>query len=162
MPLATTILSMNSEIGRIAASIPKTKEELDSWNLVERWGNVAKIFFAGSVIPVWTPKGLADGKSLWITTARSKMSSPQDLNLPAMESAFVAFASLASVPGNAILPPPPAIIVPPIAPLILKPLESLPPSPFTLSSTTALHGILLAWALTGTQTIPPALPVPWS
>ncbi|MAP23579.1 MAG: hypothetical protein CL582_21840 [Alteromonadaceae bacterium] len=161
MPLATAVLGMNREIGEIASSIPKTKEELQSWNLAEKWGNVAKIFFASSVIPMWTPVGLDSGKALWISTALSKMSSPQDLSISAMESAFKAFASLASVPGN-VVPPPPAVIVPPIAPLILMPLGALPPSPSPLPSTIALHGILLAWALTGTQTIPPALPVPWS
>ncbi|MAP19450.1 MAG: hypothetical protein CL582_00750 [Alteromonadaceae bacterium] len=163
MPLAAAALSMNSEIDRIVASIPRTEEELQSWNLVERWANVAKIFFASSVIPVWTPVGLDAGKAMWISTALLEVGSPQELNLSAMASAFKAFASLAAIPGNTILPPPPAaVVVPPITPLILLPLNALAPSPSPLPSTIALHSILLAWAVTGTQTIPPALPVPWS
>jgi hypothetical protein len=161
MPLSTTILKMDAEIGNITKSIPKTEEELQSWNLADRWGNVAKIFFGGGIAPKWTPTGLASGKELWMSTVLSMASSPQDMNMEAMESAFMAFASLATIPGN-VVPPFPVVQVPPVAPPNLKPLGALPPSSTTLPSTTVLHSILLVWASTGTQTIPLASPTPWS
>jgi len=161
MPLATTAITMDSKVQDIVNGLPQSEEELQSWNAAEEWGEVAEAFFAGGVSPAWTPAGLALGKAAWIATALGVMASPQEMSAAAMEAAFPVFAALAAVPGN-VLPPIPAIQAPPAAPLSLAPLAALPPSESTLPSTTALHGILLAWAITGTQTIPPASPVPWS
>ena len=137
MPLSTMVLKMDAEIGKISESIPRTSEELQSWNLADRWGNVAKIFFGGGVAPKWTPTGLASGKELWMTTVLGMTSSPQHMSIEAMERAFMAFASLATIPGN-VVPPSPAVQVPPVACLNLKPLEALPPSdPATIYSPSA-------------------------
>lgn len=161
MPLASTAASMDSKVQAIVSGLPQSESELQSWNAAQKWGDVAEAFFAGGVAPAWTPLGLSAGKAVWIATALGIMESPQAMSAAAMEAAFPAFAALAAVPGN-VLPPIPAVQVPPPAPLSLAPLAALPASESTMPSTTALHGILLAWAITGTQTIPPASPTPWA
>tara|TARA_Y100000310_G_scaffold334995_1_gene415978 strand:- start:3471 stop:3962 length:492 start_codon:yes stop_codon:yes gene_type:complete len=163
MPLAATAISMNEKVEAITASLPQSSDELQSWNSAEKWGDVAEAFFAGSVIPAWTPVGLAAGKAAWIATALGVMDSPQSMSAAAMELGFTAFAALAAVPGN-VLPATPVVHAPPAGNPNLSPLASLPPSESTMPSTSALHSILLAWAITGTQTTPGAPPVvlPWS
>ena len=151
---------MDEKVQAITSSLPQSPEELETWNAAEKWADVAVAFFSSGAAPSWTPIGLELGKAAWIATALATMESPQAMSAAAMEAAFPVFAALSAVPGS-VIPPLPAVQVPPPAPLNLTPLAALPASESTMPSTIALHGILLAWAVTGTQTIPPASPVPW-
>ena len=163
MPLAAAAAPMDAQVQNIVGGLPQSEEALQSWNAAEKWANVAEAFFQQSVIPAWTPLGLSLGKQAFIGAALGVMSSPQAMSQQALEAGFTAFAALCASPGN-VMPPIPVTHTPPAAPLNLSVLLALPPSESTMPSTTALHGVLLTWAITGLQTTPGAPPVvlPWS
>lgn len=163
MPLATATQSMDSKVQDIVNGLPQSESELQSWNAAQKWATVAEAFFGSAVIPSFTPLGLEAGKVAFVGAALALMASPQELNPGALAAGFTAFAAIAAVPGN-VSPTPPVVHAPPAGPLDLTALSTLPASETTMPSTTALHGILLAWATTGTQTTPgtPPVVVPWS
>ena len=162
MPYATATVPMDNAIQGITGSLPQDETSLQSWNAADKWSKVAEEFFASASIPSWTPLGLAAGREAFKAAALAQMDSPQSMNVGAMEAGFIAFAATCAVPGN-VAPPLPVVHAPPAAPLSLAVLSGLPPSETTMPSTTALHGVLLTWAQTGTQTTPGAPPVvvPW-
>jgi hypothetical protein len=160
MPLALAAILMDTKIQGIISGLPQSSEELESWNCGEKWAGVAETFFMQGVIPAWTPAGLAVGRALFMAAWFPNVEKVYEMNQTALELGFTAFSTAAAVPSNAL----PPVVVPPSAPLSLAPLAALPPSLSTMPSTIALHGVLLAWAITGTQTTPAPTPVtlPWS
>tara|TARA_B100000886_G_scaffold340102_2_gene307924 strand:- start:1577 stop:2065 length:489 start_codon:yes stop_codon:yes gene_type:complete len=162
MPLAdpTTITNMDNAVQTIVGNLPANQEELDAWDCAAAWAPVATAFFSAAAIPSVTDEGKSAGESAFITACHGAAGSTNSMTESALSAGFIAYAATVVAPGMC-LPPAPVVHAPPANPLVLV-LSGLPPSEATLPSTTVLYNQLLPWAVTGTQTTPPAAVVPWS
>ena len=159
MPYATAIVDVDDAIQlAVSGALAAGAEDMDC---VSGWAKVARAFFKNGEIPKWTPLGLDAGEELFITAVKAAQGG--DVNILSHETlavGFTVFATMCAAPGN-VTPPTPVVHAPPVVPLNLIILATLPPSATTMPSTIVLNGVLSLWAASGTQTTPGSPPIPW-
>lgn len=163
MPFSTpdTVNSMDEAVQQIVGNLPTDSASAGSWQAANAWAPVATAFFSGGVVPSVTEPGKAAGESAFIAAANGALGGELNkMSEAALSAGFHAYAAAIVAPGMC-LPPAPAVHAPPPAPPPLT-LSGLPPSESTLPATTVLYNQLLTWVVSGTQTTPGPVVVPWS
>ena len=146
MPLAN-VSTLQQEILKIMSDTVQTEEES-----IAAWGDAIAKYYGTAIVP---PGGSAV-KALIEESVKSALQgmSSEGVGITAIPNAFLAGAvALSGSPANA-----PGVTVPPPGP----PPISLG-TPMTAEAVAALIASTVAtWVITGTYTVAPAAPVPWS
>jgi hypothetical protein len=146
---------MPFDVGGFTAAIVdlSVNPPADAQETADRWAAALGAFFAPVALPTPLP-GVLSAAEAAMSAAMAPLVSPvPGVGAVALGAGYAAFTALmvAATPPQAVVPPP-ALYVPPPLPPINDP--NIPAA--SIAATT------VAWAITGTVTIPPASPVPWS
>jgi hypothetical protein len=152
MPLASAVTTLTNELAALYDFVANADPAPTADELAQKWTDAFANFLVQATNPVFNPAAIEAGKAVMQPLLAATIMSPPPAGLIALTAGLTAFCAattplvvpFVSVPPPAPLPPPPP------APA---------PSPVAAA---AMAATILAWAITGTASVPPAPPVPWA
>lgn len=126
----------------------------DPKEVAEYWMGAIRAFFEGLVSPALIPTTFDLAEKAGTAAMLPDLSLPQPVFATAIQKGLTVFTAT-FVAGAT----PPQVVVPPPAPFVM-PISAPTEDPSIPAK--AIAAAVLAWAITGTATIPPAAPTPWS
>jgi hypothetical protein len=125
----------------------------DEADVAAKWGAALKVFFDEMITPVLIPGTTTLGEGAMVAVMTPLIAPIPGVGATALAAGFAAFTATFVLGGL------PVIVVPPPAPFVPPP---LPPTGNAALAALTLASAVVLWAITGTWTIPPALPAPWA